>query len=62
MHEAWKGKLDSAKKKEAIWTMGSDAKNSYAFKIEFDKIIKQVVWHAKGDYFSTMAHNVQSTS
>lgn len=25
-------------------------------------IIKQVVWHSKGDYFSTMAHNIQTSS
>jgi len=62
MQEAWKTKADSSKKKEAVWTLGSDHVNSYAFKIEFDKIIKSVTWHLKGDYFSTMAHNIQSTS
>lgn len=62
MHEAWKQRVDSSKKKEAVWTLGSDPVNSYVYKIEFDKIIRQVVWHAKGDYFATMAHNVQSTS
>jgi len=25
-------------------------------------VIKRVVWHAKGDFFATMADNVQSTS
>jgi len=27
-------------------------------KITFEKIIKSVVWHSKGDYFATMAHNI----
>lgn len=40
MTEEWKKKAESAKKKEAVWTLGQDAESSYAFKIEFDKIIK----------------------
>ena len=31
-------------------------------KMTFPNIIKQVVWHQKGDYFATMAHNVQSST
>jgi ribosome biogenesis protein ERB1 len=30
-------------------------------KISFQNIIKSVVWHQKGDYFATMAHNIQSS-
>ena len=31
-------------------------------KITFPHIIKSVVWHSKGDYFATMAHNIQSST
>jgi hypothetical protein len=31
-------------------------------KIEFKHLIAKVVWHSKGDYFATMAHNVQTSS
>jgi hypothetical protein len=31
-------------------------------KIVFKHMISKVVWHTKGDYFATMAHNVQTSS
>jgi len=31
-------------------------------RMDFGKVISKVVWHSKGDYFATMANNIQTSS
>jgi hypothetical protein len=50
----------SNEKKEQYckWSFKEDYRGIQHIKITFNHIIKSVVWHSKGDYFSTMAHNI----
>ena len=51
-------------KKEQFWKWAfqADVYGRKQIKITFQHIIKTVVWHSKGDYFATMAQNVQSST
>jgi ribosome biogenesis protein ERB1 len=44
------------------WQFKEDSRGMKMIQIKFDKVIRSVVWHSKGDYFSTMAHNIQSSN
>lgn len=55
-------KANDNKEKFCKWRFPDDGYGRKMLKIEFGRCISQVVWHAKGDYFATMANNVQSTS
>ena len=47
----------------AKWQFAKDLKkDEIAVTIEFKHIISRLTWHPKGDYFATMASNLQSTN
>ena len=56
--------VKASDKKENLckWHFPDDGYGRKMLRIEFDRCISRVVWHAKGDYFATMANNVQNTS
>jgi ribosome biogenesis protein ERB1 len=54
----------SNKKPMCKWEFTEESNKDYAekdlrVKLEFQHIIKRVDWHSKGDYFATLADNVQ---
>ena len=46
------------KEKFVKWTFAKDYQGNMFIKMKFEHIISKLVWHSKGDYFSTMAHNI----
>ena len=51
------------KEKYVKWRFGNDdCMNAKMIKMDFGKIISRLVWHSKGDYFATMATNIQTSS
>jgi len=50
------------KEKFVKWTFENDSHGNKSIRMKFTHIMSQVAWHSKGDYFSTMAHNVQTSS
>ena len=66
--ETWKAqyeldaKASEDKEKFVKWKFENDSYGKMMIRMEFGKIISKVVWHSKGDYFSTMAHNIQTAS
>ena len=50
------------KEKYCKWRFDKDSYGKKLLKISFGRCISKVVWHVKGDYFATLANNVQSTS
>lgn len=59
-------KIDAAandqKENYAAWKFENDDYGNKMIKIEFKHVIAKVIWHSKGDYFATMAHNIQTSS
>jgi ribosome biogenesis protein ERB1 len=59
-------KLDKAandkKEQYCKWEWSKDYRGEPMVTLTLKNIISKLVWHAKGDYFATMAHNVQQTS
>jgi hypothetical protein len=51
-------KANDQKENYAAWKFQNDSYGTKMIKIEFKHIISKVVWHTKGDYFATLAHNV----
>ena len=53
-----------ADKKEALvkWEFSDKASEQVAVSMTFKHIISRLTWHPKGDYFSSMAHNIQATT
>lgn len=55
--------LNEKKEQFQSWTFPeNDGYGRKMIKITYPHIIKLVVWHSKGDYFATMAHNLQSST
>ncbi len=54
--------LNDKKEQFWKWTFSADSYGRKQIKLVFQHIIKTVVWHSKGDYFATMAQNVQSST
>jgi len=54
--------LDKAasSKKEVLssWSFEEDYKNQKQILIKHNNITSRLVWHPKGDYLATMAHNL----
>lgn len=55
------------KKPISVWNFTDPSNEDYRTKdlrveLEFEHIIKWVRWHAKGDYFATLADNIQTSS
>lgn len=44
------------------WGFTEDYRGAKMIKITFTNVIRSIVWHSKGDYFATMAHNIQSSN
>lgn len=40
------------------WVFKKDYRGEDMITMEFQNVISKLVWHAKGDYFASMAHNV----
>lgn len=56
-------KASTEKEKYVKWRFENDnCLSNTMIKMDFGKIISKVVWHSKGDYFSTLAHNIQTSS
>lgn len=57
--ESYKVDVAASRDKEKVvkWTF-----NEKMVTIEFNEVISKLAWHSKGDFFSTMAHNVQATT
>ena len=45
------------------WTFCKEPRKDQIYvTMVFKQIISRLVWHPRGDYFATMAHNFQSTA
>ena len=56
-------KASDQKEKFVKWKFENDGcLGSRMIKMDFGKIISRIVWHSKGDYFATMANNIQTSS
>jgi hypothetical protein len=44
------------------WDFINDTRGVKMIKLTFQNVIKTIVWHSKGDYFATMANNIQSST
>lgn len=56
-------KASDQKEKYVKWKFENDGCiGSRMIKMDFTKIISRIVWHSKGDYFATMANNIQTSS
>jgi ribosome biogenesis protein ERB1 len=45
------------------WTFCKEPRKDQVYvTMVFKQIISRLVWHPRGDYFATMAHNFQSTA
>ena len=49
-----------AKEKHCTWDF--ESRESDMVTLTLKHVISKICWHPKGDYFSTMAHNLQATS
>jgi len=68
--------IDSCEQQYLIDVKASDQKEKFVkwkfvkdecigmkmIQMDFSKIMSKIVWHSKGDYFATMAHNIQTSS
>jgi len=50
--------LNDKKEQFLKWEFLNDERGVKMIRITFQNIIKSVIWHSKGDYFATMAHNI----
>ena len=56
-------KASDQKEKFVKWEfLNDDCKGALMIKMKFHHVISKIAWHSKGDYFSTMAHNIQTSS
>lgn len=58
----WVFHYHNSRKAKAAGEEVADVHNHILVTIEFKHVISRLSWHSKGDYLSTMAHNIQSTS
>lgn len=52
--------IPANKKPLSKWTFPES--DEMRIELEFEHIMKRVVWHTKGDYFATLADNIQTSS
>lgn len=55
-------KANDKKEQFCAWNFTEDYRGEPMISLHLKNVISKVVWHPKGDYFATMAHNVQMTS
>jgi ribosome biogenesis protein ERB1 len=55
-------KANDKKEQFCSWNFTEDYRGEPMISLHLKNVISKVVWHPKGDYFATMAHNVQMTS
>jgi|TARA_B110000285_G_C15057926_1_gene580670 ribosome biogenesis protein ERB1 len=56
-------KASDQKEKYVKWKFETDnCLGLKMIKMDFKHIISRICWHSKGDYFATMAHNIQTSS
>ena len=56
-------KASDQKEKYVKWRFENDScTKAKMLKMDFGKILSRLVWHSKGDYFATMANNIQTSS
>lgn len=57
-------KANDQKEKFVQWQFVEDGllPGTKAIKMKFQYVISKIVWHSKGDYFATMANNIQTSS
>ena len=56
-------KANDQKEKFVKWKFENDGcLGMKMIKMDFNKVISKIVWHSKGDYFATMANNIQTSS
>lgn len=51
-------KASENKEKFVKWSFSDDYMGKKLIIMKFNNIISKVAWHSKGDYFSTMMHNI----
>jgi hypothetical protein len=56
-------KASDQKEKYVKWKFEEDSCLGFKMiKMDFGKIMSRICWHSKGDYFATLAHNIQTSS
>lgn len=58
LRQAKKEYIEDTKANVCKWIFKNDHRGEPMITMEFKNVISKLVWHAKGDYFATMAHNV----
>jgi len=54
--------VEDTKSNICKWNFKNDHRGELMITMDFKNIISKLVWHVKGDYFASMAHNVQQTA
>ena len=62
LRQAKKEYVEDSKANVCKWIFKNDHRGEPMITMEFKNVISKLVWHVKGDYFASMAHNVQMTS